>query len=191
MTKSEIIGIFIIFIILISISLPNFASSIKKSRDQARKDDLGSVYGALSEYYHDFGKYPLGSPDGKIVGCKNPEDKTKVDKHGALSVNLIPCQWGKDGLVDLTPGSTKVYISPLPIDLDYTKIGTSYFYFSDGERYQIYGSLESHDWDEYDPKIIARNIMCGKKICNFGRSSPNTPTDISLEEYRTILNAQQ
>ncbi len=185
--KSELIALFIIFIVLIAISAPNFATSIVKSRDQARKDDLGSIFGALSNYYQDFGQFPKSSLDGKIVACKSNNEEPKFDTKGRLIVNLIPCEWGKDSIVDLTPGSSKIYVSPLPRDPDFLTRGTTYMYFSDGVRYQIYGSLENHDWDEYDTNIIARNIMCGKKICNFGRSM-GTPLNISIEEYERQLD---
>lgn len=186
-SKSEFILIFIIFAILFAISIPNFAASIKKARDQARKDDLGTIVHALDDYYQDFGEFPLSSVDGKILACKKAEDQVRVDEKKRLVVNLIPCEWGKDPIVDLTPGSNKVYISALPRNLDFLKTGTTYIYFSNGTRYQIYGHLENKDWDEYDPKIIARNIMCGTKVCNFGRSFSATPTNISIEEYEKTI----
>ena len=186
-TKSELISVVIIFTVLAAISIPNFILSLTKSRDQSRKDDLGTMVSALDNYYTDFGEFPKSSPDGKIVACKKPEDQVKVDIKGHVIVNLIPCEWGKDSIVDFTPGSTKVYIAQIPRDPDYLTRGSSYLYFSNGIRYQLYASLESHDWDEYDPKIEARHLLCGTKICNIGRSFSQTPTDISIEEYEIKL----
>ncbi len=186
-TKSEFISIVIIFVVLALISLPNFLMSLTKSRDQSRKDDLGRIVQALDEYYVDFGEFPKSSTDGRIVACKNPEEEVKLDSKGRVVVNLIPCDWGKDPIVDLTPKSTKVYLPQIPRDPDYLTRGSNYIYFSNGIRYQLYASLESSTWDEYDPKIIARNIMCGEKVCNTGRSFSETPTNISIEEYEIKL----
>ncbi len=186
-TRSEIIGVFIIFLVLVGVSIPNFITSLTRSRDQARKDDLGSIVNTLDNYYLDFGEFPKSSEDGKIIACKKPGDVVRVDSKKRLIVNLIPCEWGKDPISDLTPGSTKVYVASIPRDPDYLTRGSSYLYFSNGLRYQIYASLERSDWDEYDPKIVARNLMCGTKVCNIGRSFSETPTDISIEEYEIQL----
>jgi predicted HNH restriction endonuclease len=76
-------------------------------------------------------------------------------------------------------------MSILPRDPDYKK-GAAYLYLSDGVRYQIYASMEGKDEAEIDPKIIARGLMCGNRVCNIGRSY-SVPTDISIEEYDKLL----
>lgn len=167
-SKSEIISIFIIFLILIAISFPNFILSLRRARDQVRKDDMGALEKSLGEYFADFRSFPPSSPDGRIMACKNPGDTVEIDKKGNLIVNFVPCEWGHDGIVNLTPGSTKVYMRLLPREPNYQK-GLTYHYFSDGERFQIYVSLEGKDEVEYDPRIISRNIMCGVVVCNAGR----------------------
>jgi hypothetical protein len=73
----------------------------------------------------------------------------------------------------------------LPEDPNY-KSGATYLYLSDGNRYQIYAAMEGADEPEVDSKIIARNLMCGNKICNIGRSY-NVPSNISIEEYDKLL----
>lgn len=173
-SKSETIGIAIIFVVLIVISVPNFIASLKRSRDQVRKDDMGALVPALSVYHTDNGDFPLSSPDGRIVACIKPGDVGTKDKTGRTVFNYIPCNWGVDAF--------GTYIPRLPRDPDFKK-GAGYRYISDGSRYQIYVSLESPDDAEYDPKIIARNLICGNLVCNAGRAYGRTPTDISIEQY--------
>lgn len=186
-SKIEIISLAVIFLVLMAISVPNFITSIAKARDQARKDDLGSIIGALDNYYQDFGEFPPSSSDGKIVACIKLNETVQVDKKGRLVANLIPCEYGIDSIKDITPGGNKVYVSPLPRDPDFLTKGTTYMYFSSRTRYQIYAHLESTGWDEYDTKIIARNILCGTEVCNTGRAFSITPTNISIEEYEKQL----
>ncbi|HJY98629.1 MAG TPA: hypothetical protein VJ227_02870 [Patescibacteria group bacterium] len=167
--KSEFFGILLIFAVLIIVSVPNFVLSLRRARDQVRRDDMGALVKALSEYAGDFGEFPPSSPNGEIMDCIAPGDTVTIDKKGRLVVNLIPCEWGKDAFIDLTPGSTKIYMSILPRDPDYQK-GITYRYFSDGDRYQIFAYMEGErDEAEYDDKIVARNISCGSRACNTGR----------------------
>jgi type II secretory pathway pseudopilin PulG len=168
-TKQEIGALSVIFLVLIVISVPNFILSLRRARDQVRKDDMGALQDSLGEYFADFGTFPLSSPDGRILACKNPGDKVEIDKKGRLVVNFVPCEWGRDGIFDLTPGSTKEYMHILPRDPNYQK-GRSYLYLSDGRRIQVFVSLEGSGEDEYDPKIIARNLPCGNVVCNAGRT---------------------
>lgn len=185
-SKSEIIGISVIFLILLAISVPNFVTSLRRARDQVRKDDMGALVHALDAYFADFGIFPPSAPDGRIMACKKPGDVVTKDKNGRLVVNFIPCDWGRDAIADVTQDNGKVYMPLLPRDPDYKK-GPSYRYISDGSRYQIYVSLEGRDDDEYDPKIIARNLVCGNVICNAGRAYGSTPTDVSLEEFEARM----
>lgn len=180
-TKREALGLGIIFLILISVSAPSFVVSIKRARDQVRRDDMAAIETALGNYLKDFGSLPVSSPDGKIVACKKPGDKVVIDAMNRLLVNLIPCEWGKDSIVDLTPGSTKIYLDKIPGDPD-TKKGVSYVYFSDGQRYQLLTSFEVKNQAEYNTKILARKINCGTRTCNVGRNY-NVPIDRSIEKY--------
>ena len=169
-----------------AISVPNFIISLRRARDQVRKDDMGALSKVFEQYLADFQSYPMASPDGKILACKKPEDIVEVDKMGKLIVNFIPCEWGRDSIADLTPESSKVYMPILPRDPDYQK-GALYRYFSDGQRFQIFVSLEGKDEVEYDPKIIARNLMCGTAICDAGRDS-GCSTDKTLEQCEIEAN---
>lgn len=167
-SKTELSALAVIFLVLVAVSVPNFIISLRRSRDQVRRDDLGTLQRALDDYHSDFGEYPISSQSA-MLACKKPEDSVSVDKKGRLIVNLIPCRWGQDALVDLTPGSTKIYDKVLPGDPNLDK-GRSYAYFSDGSIYQIFASFEGKDEAEYDQKLVNRNIMCGTSVCNVGRS---------------------
>jgi hypothetical protein len=185
-TKSEIISIVIIFTVLIAVSIPNFIISLRRARDQVRRDDMGVMVYAFGQYQSDNETFPKSSPDGRIINCLSPGDKPVKNKLGNWVLNLIPCEWGVDAFSDLITG--RVYRAILPRDPDYQK-GAKYLYFSDGERYQIYAAMEGMDEAEVDPKIIARNLMCGSRVCNTGRFY-NVPIDISIEEYNNILIEQ-
>lgn len=178
-SKSELIGIVVIFLILIGISIPNFIASLRKARDQVRKDDMGALIENIGAYFADYRFFPASTDDGRIVACKAPGDVVKIDKMGHLIVNFIPCDWGKDAIVGFMPGMEKTYMPLLPREPNYQK-GVAYKYISDGHRMQIFVALESKDDPEYDPKIVARGLMCGNVICNAGRAY-GCPTDKSIE----------
>ncbi len=182
-SKSEIISLAVIFTILIVVSVPNFIISLRRARDQVRRDDMGKLETSLANYSVDYRSFPVSSSDGLIMNCLKPGDKPVKNSKGIWTFSPIPCEWGKDALTDLISG--KAYMIILPRDPDYLK-GTKYIYLSDGSRYQIYASMEGMDEAEIDPKIAARNLSCGGKICNIGRSF-NVPTDISIEEYDKLL----
>lgn len=190
-TKEEFISLVIIFGVLVAISVPNFVLSLKRSRDQTRRDELGEIQAGLGNYHDAFGSFPRSTADGKFLACKRPEDKVTVDKTGQLIVNLIPCEWGRDGLVDLTPGSSSIYIRTLPGDPNFNK-GVTYKYFSDGDSFQLFGSFEGSDEAEYNSKIVARNISCGARICNVGRfyACPLEKTLQQCEEDRFKAKAK-
>lgn len=183
LTKPELLGIAIIFLILFIMSLPNFILSVKRARDNTRKGDLGALVYSLGEYQKDMLSYPL-STDGKITACITPGDNIKTDEKGRIVINFIPCYWGVDGLFD--PRDSNAYMSVIPNDPDSAK-GSSYLYFSNGRRFQIYAALEAIDDDQYDKEIVKRNLMCGVRVCNTGRSDGETPLNISLEEYEESL----
>jgi type II secretory pathway pseudopilin PulG len=185
-SKSEIISLAVIFIVLIAVSIPNFIISLRRARDQERRDEFGILMKSLDVFVTDTRTFPLSSSDARILDCLKPGDKPVKNSKGLWVVNPIPCEWGKDALTDLITG--KVYMPILPRDPDYQK-GGSYLYFSDGDRYQIYAAMEGMDEPEIDPKIIALGLKCGVRICNIGRSV-GVPTDISIEAYKkSLLNS--
>jgi len=172
-TKNEFLVVSAIILSLVAVSLINLKISLRKSRDAQRKNDIRSIYDSLNVYKEDFGLFPLSSTDGKIIACESG----KFDKEGKPI--LLPCEWGKDGIPP--------YLNLLPIDPKWSE-GYSYYYVSTGYHYQVYASLESDKEDEFDPAILARNLPCGTKICNFGRSDGRAPLDKTLKEYENELD---
>ncbi|MFZ5932788.1 MAG: type IV pilin protein [Patescibacteria group bacterium] len=181
-SKVELFWVLTILIAISLASLANFRVSLRRSRDVERKAGLRDVYNALESYQKDFGFFPLAS-EGKIVACKGVD--TKIDAKGNI-VGLVPCEWGKDSLVDVFDASFPSYLKTLPDD-PFAAKGLTYVYFSSGTRFQIYASLEGEDEPEYDPKIVARSVSCGVRLCNFGLAYGNTPLDKSIEEYENEM----
>jgi len=180
--KSEIRAILIIFAFLILISTPNFIISLRRARDAQRKADIGSIKDALLKYQADFGIFPL-SIDGKIAACE-PVSYNEVG--GIKTLVFSACEFGESSLADLSDSSYPAYLKPIPNDPRKNE-GRYYYYFSNGGRFQIYGTLEGKSEDEYDEYIIKRGIKCGSQICNFGKSSGTTPLNISIEEYEALI----
>lgn len=142
-TKQEITALGIIFAVLLIISIPNFALSIKRARDVTRKDDLFALEIALKAYEGQYREFPSGL--------------------------------------------TLLNLKPLPNDPQWDR-GVAYLYLTNGRTFQLYGSLEIIDQDEYDEKVVSRNLACGIRICNFGRAYGNTQLDKSIEEYENEIN---
>lgn len=181
-SKSEFKGVLIILAGLIIISVPNFVVSLRRARDAQRKADIGSIQDALFRYQADFGTFPLAL-DGKIAACG---PVTFKELNGIKTPVFSACNFGKAALTDLSDGSYPAYMKLIPNDPQKSK-GYSYYYLSNGSRFQIYGSLEGKSEDEYDESIIKRVIACGSKICNFGKSSGKTPLNMSIEEYENSI----
>ena len=161
-SKKEVISLAVIFFILVAVSVPNYIVSLRRARDQVRRDDMGALQKVLANYFEDFREFPMSSDDGRMIAC-----------NGA-------CEWGKDAIVGQTKDGSKVYMNLLPREPKYQE-GRSYRYISDGQHYQILVALEGTDEDEYDQKIIARGLKCGNVICNAGRGY-GCETDKSLEQ---------
>ena len=118
-TKSEKISLVIIFAVLIAVSVPNFVVSLRRARDQVRRDDMGVLVHALDEYLADNRSLPFASPDELIMDCLKPGDKPIKNDKGIWTYDPIPCDWGKDALTDLTTGKVYIcllYTSPSPRD---------------------------------------------------------------------------
>lgn len=180
-SRQEAIGLTIIFAILVGVSIPNFKASLRRERDQMRRDDLGALVSAIEKYKIDFGVYPPSSPDGKIMDCLKPGDEPYKDKKGSWVINPVSCEWGKDALLNLI--TKNIYISILPRDPDWQK-NIHYLYMSDSKRYQLFASMEGENEAEVDPKIISENLNCGNRICNVGRSE-NCDIPKTLEQCAT------
>ena len=186
-TKPEVISLIAIFLVLLAVALPKFTTSLRLARDQVRRDDMGAIQHSFDKYLTEFNNaLPAATSDGRIIDCLKPGDKPIKNAGGGWSYNPIPCNWGTDNFSNLLTG--EVYTSPLPRDPDYQK-GAAYLYLTDGNRYQIYAAMEDKSEPEIDPKIIARNLSCGTRICNIGRSY-NVPTNISIQAYEDLLLQQ-
>lgn len=179
-TRREALGLGLILVVLSVVMALNFSVSERKARDAQRKQDVRDIANALEAYKNDLGSYPV-SENGKIVGC----DTGKKDNLGMPI--LRACNWGEDYLGNpLKPDQTK-YLERIPVD-PRNSDGYKYYYLTDGRFFQLYASLEGTDEAEYSPAVIARNIFCGVKVCNFGLASSHTPLDKSIEEYENELD---
>lgn len=189
-TKEETKAVGAILLLIAVVSFSNFRVSLRRARDAQRKADIGSIYSSLNEFQSDFGSFPL-SKDGKIAFCLPVAKKEQIDEiKRSISISDFDysvCEWGKDAIKDLSDTTYPAYLAVIPRDPHYSK-GVAYYYLSNGNRYQIYGALESKDEDEYDEAIVKRNLPCGDLICNFGKAYSQTRLDISIEEYENEIN---
>lgn len=156
-SKDESKIISIIFIVLIFITGINIVASLRKSRDVTRKNDMGALQEAISLYHQKYKVFPLSTNDGKIIGCF--EGGPDVDKITKYPVNAIVCEWDKSSFENIVL---------MPKDPKFIE-GRSYLYISDGEKYELYVSLEGKNEAEYSKAVVEKNLQCGNKICNYGR----------------------
>lgn len=171
-SRQEAVAVLVILATLFVVSFFNFQTALMRSRDLQRKNDNGYLTKGLEEFKSDFAFYPPSTKDGKISACNGG------------------CVWGKDPLRDMSDLSYPPYMTLIPWDPD-TSLGASYTYVSDGEHYQILAALEDKSDVEYNPQIAALHIMCGTRICNFGRASMGVPLDKTLQEYDNELEQQR
>lgn len=192
--KKDFKNIFLIFLVLITVTYLNLTVAKRKARDVQRRVDVGHIMDALSYYQRDFGFFPP-SEDGKIAACKGENydqvlQRAKDDpefEQADLIEALAPCEYGEDSLRDIFDEEYRAYLDEIPKDPSYKK-GFGYYYISNTRRYQIYAYLEGKENEiGYNESVIERGINCGVNICNYGRSFADTPVDISLEEYEKIL----
>jgi len=187
-SRTEAISLIAILAVLVAVALPNFAASLRRARDQVRRDDLGALMTALNLYQMDFSVYPPSAGDGKIVDCLKPGDEPYKDKRGIWVLNPVSCVWGQDAFINLF--TKKEYMAILPRDPDWQK-GVNYLYISDGQRYQLFASMEGKDEAEVDPAITAEGLHCGTRICNVGRSVncdiPKTLEQCAAEDAAKLL----
>jgi hypothetical protein len=179
-SKNEFIGVSAILIFIFVASALNMRVSLRRARDARREGDISVIFDSLNNYKEINGSYPLASADGRILACIGPETKKEtVDGHEEV-VNWAPCRWGLDGFSNLKTLSKDPQ----------SELGIAYFYKSNGARFQLYSSLEGEDEAEYSAQIANRGWACGSRICNFGKSSPQTPLDKTLEEYENELEKE-
>ena len=183
--KSGIWAILVILLFIFLMNFVNFKISERKARDNQRNLDVSAIAMGLESYQADYGFYPQNSPDGKIIACKGPDTRREkpfeipVNKKPKL-INLVPCEWGKDSLMDVTDDNYPHYLSLIPKDPQQS-LGANYRYISNSSKFQIFGAFEGKDLREYDKLILKRNVECGIRICNFGKASLNTSLENSLQ----------
>lgn len=156
-SKSEIKSISIILIVLFGITGINISISLRRGRDNTRKDDISAIQKSLDTYYQKYRIYPLSNKEGQIVGCFSGE--VVRDTVSGFPTNAEACKWGESHFEN---------VNLMPRDPSYKK-GSSYLYISDGKKYNFYISLEGRDEAEFTPSIASMNLQCGNRICNYGR----------------------
>jgi len=176
-SKKELVAVVAILSVLFAATFINLQTSLQRGRDVQRKNDIRAITDALLQYGVDRKFFPP-SYNGKIVAC-NP----KVESNQIL---FKACEWFTDPLGDIQNNHTPVYLERIPTDPHHNQ-GARYHYISTGEHFQLFAALEGSDEPEYDLEIVARNLPCGGRICNFGRGSDNTPLNIPLEQYEAKL----
>jgi len=194
-TRNEAIGVFLIFFLTFIFTLKGLSVAERRERDARRRDDLGLISDALYKFHQDFGFFP---PDeaGKIKMCRGSEFEKflldfsltqKLEREAFLNA-LVGCKWGEDSLANPIEGN--VYLSNLPKDPSEDK-GVSYLYLSNTRRFQIYAYLEGEEAETgYNKAVVERNLACGSKVCSFGKSSGDTPIEISIKDYEERLKSQ-
>lgn len=156
-TKKEIINILTILLCLFTVVGINMSVSLRRGRDSIRKDDLSGLQKRLDTYYQKYRSYPLATENGEIIGCFNEDPK--LDKKTGKPLNVVTCIWGESRFENE---------NLMPRDPSYKK-GAQYLYKSDGKSYELYVSLEGKDEAEYTESIVSKRLLCGTKICNYGR----------------------
>src|SRR3989344_7035442 len=188
-TKNELVAVAVILLTTFSLTFYNLRISIRRSRDVQRRSDLGAISDALHKFQEGFGYFPESS-EGKIKMCKADnfaEIVGRIKEQSEFDRNLYfeglrSCVWGKDSFRDLLDEDFRAYLDIIPQDPKGVE-GTSYYYLSNTNRLQLYSYLEGeNDETGYNSGIFNRNLKCGDKICNFGKSSGDTPLEISIED---------
>ncbi len=170
-SAKEGMGVVVILSAMFVMIAVNMRVSLRKARDVQRKSDVRAIYDALIAFRDDTGKFPFSTEEGKIVACGNEVDEKGIPVYRA-------CEWYGEGFHESMP---RLLGDPRQGQ------GRSYFYLSNGKHFQIFAALESEGEDEYNEEIVSRNLLCGRYVCNFGRSDGKTPLDKSLEDYEREL----
>jgi general secretion pathway protein G len=155
-TLMELLIVMVLLGFLITAGVTSYTSSMKKSRDTKRKNDLRQIAVSLEAYNNDVGRYPLGDGNGAVVGCDG-----------------VACIWG-----DAFQNANTMYMVSLPGDASGAQ---RYFYVSDGSYFQLYTRLENTKDSDIPqqgerPRAFS-DIDCGESgssiYCNYGVASSN------------------
>ena len=142
---------------------------IQKANDARRKSDLEQLQRTLEVYYNDNGIYPPNSSSGNY----GTSPFCTGNNYRILPTTSTCYEWGT---------VWTAYNTTLPKD---PKSSRNYVYYSTGQSYWLYASLErgSKDSQVCNPDNNTEtddactnapaDATCGS-VCNFGVSSPNT-----------------
>ena len=158
-TKTETKSIIFIFCVLFFITGFNISLSLRRGRDSIRKNDISAIQNSLDTYLQKYKTYPLSGSNGEIIGCFS--NGAQLDPISEKPTNAEVCKWGESKFEG---------VNFMPRDPSFEK-GMSYYYVSDGREYNFYISLEGKDEAEYTPQIVAKNLHCGIKICNYSKGN--------------------
>lgn len=168
--KHEIVILVLVLSVVGLLTYTNLQVSIRRARDFQRKEDLVNIANDLEHFHEAKRLYPKSSADGRVIACKSDLETNKTVYKS--------CSWYFDSFYD--DSGDNAYQSLLAGDPQ-TGLGASYLYVSSEKHFQLYAALEGSDEPEYSPAIFALGLHCGNRICNFGRSSTDTPLDKLLQ----------
>ena len=189
-TRSEVYLVTGILLFIFTLSFFNYQKALVRARDVQRKSDINRIVAGLGLYHAEFGFYPPATPDGRIAACLKKEaplvifEKTDTKEH--LLEIFDPCGWGQDALRDVFDEAHPAYLESIPGDPEHLS-GDYYFYFSTVDHFQILAALESKEEPEFSVDIKEREISCGRRLCNFGKSTEGVPLSAPLEDYERSL----
>lgn len=178
-SRKEVGAIVAILTLITLATYLNIRISFRNDRDVIRNLDISKIAVGVEKYRSEYGTYPLSDASGNILACRGGQTTTIRDKTGKpfmepgakknKLINLAPCIWGVDFLGDIDDINYPKYLDIIPNDPQEKK-GVSYFYESDGQSYKIYASYEGRLIADYSREIIQKNIKCGIRLCNVGRT---------------------
>ena len=156
-TLMELLIVIVLLGILVAIGTGSYASSVRRGRDNRRKNDLRNIATALESYFNDKGVYPTNNSNGEMVGC-----------HAA---DLGVCAWGGQ----FSDQNNTLYMVLTPDD---PATIYKYYYVGTDTTYKLYAKMENvHDegngvnQDGYADTNCANE---GTTLCTYGIASLNT-----------------
>ena len=164
------------FLLVALANFLGFRTSYKRMRDMQRTLDLGKIESGLLSYKSEFGYYPASDKKGRMVACPGEGTGYEKDLNGDFIIlgnkkpklkGLVPCEFGRDSLLDAVDVNYPAYIDKIPTDPQKELV---YFYISDEKSFSIYAHYELKAAEEYSKGVRKEKIYCGQAICNAKRS---------------------
>lgn len=156
-TLMELLIVMVLLGILVALGTGSYASSIRRGRDNRRKNDVRFITVALESYFNDKKIYPASNANGEIVGC-------------GLN-DLAVCAWGGQ----FKDQYNTLYMTLIPDDpLDQYK----YYYVATDTTYKLYVKLENTRDEGTGVKQAGYTgtncAISGTTLCTYGVSSTNS-----------------